>query len=493
MGGAGVPGWTWVAQARIEDIAVGSQCSPWLALYIPPQEQCVSGIKPVKTTLLFTMLPTEVLSQILQHAPRNSKNHSGLVIARESPLFLAHVSSHWRSTAFSIPDIWSFIDLNLTNTTRTNLLQLHLSLSARASLSIALVSNHDDPDIIQPFIRTLLPHFPRCQSLYIHLPGPLLIELERLVSSSNLGDIPQSLSNLRDLTIHVNGDTPSSRRQDFYAISKAPLLSSVTIWCSSHYMDYIHLPSSQLTHLNVSLPPQAIFWLLYETSHVTECHLYCLDTQSNSFNEDYLYGVLPMLKLTHLRSLHISGTYDGDVLLNLIVAPALESFSCLLYSVRHNPFNIIMRTPTTKLTTSEELFAFLGSDSKLEYVRELRIRDWSEPVDQLLEDDDLILPSLEALIIHLYNGQSYRDLRFHDDLLLDLIASRMPGNINPDSGIAYIKSVTFIDADAGARLSDESRHRLEEMQMKGLEVVFVESEIPWVWSGKAPELRRLEF
>jgi hypothetical protein len=36
-------------------------------------------------------LPKEVLSQILQLAPQKSYNDSGVVVARESPLFLAHV------------------------------------------------------------------------------------------------------------------------------------------------------------------------------------------------------------------------------------------------------------------------------------------------------------------------------------------------------------------------------------------------------------------
>ena len=368
-------------------------------------------------------LPTEVLSQILQHAPRNSKNHTGVVVARESPLFLAHVCSHWRSIAFSIPDIWSFIDVTLRMTTtshihnRTKLFQLHLSLSRGASLSIALVSEHDDPDIIQPFIRTLLSHFPRCQSLYMELPESWFFKfpLEQLVT-------PQSFPNLRAITFH--GDSVAYQWHNFRALTKTPALSSATILgFRYYYWSRISPPSPPLTHLNVSLPPECIYEVLRETSNVIECRIFCFDTEPS--DDDYFNNSLPLLTLPHLSSLYIAGSSDGKTLLNLIQTPALQSFSCLLrfsfYPGTANLFDFLVGTPTTKLTTSECLLpAVHDFDSKSKNLRELRIEDWSEPVDAVLEDDGL--RSLETLIIRLDKDPN---LQFHDDLLLNLIASRM--------------------------------------------------------------------
>ena len=184
-------------------------------------------------------IPSEVLSQILQHALRQKKNY-GVVVARESPLFLAHVCGQWRSTAFSIPDIWSFINVTLTNTTISDFrnraeLQLYLSLSEGASSSMALVSKHHN--IIEPFFHALVPYFPRCQSLYIDLPLPSLIALDRLVKS-------QSFSNLRDITFHGH----IQHVWPFRAFNEAPALSSATFW-GSYHLGRLVLPSSQLTSL----------------------------------------------------------------------------------------------------------------------------------------------------------------------------------------------------------------------------------------------------
>ena len=117
-------------------------------------------------------------------------------------------------------------------------------------------------------------------------------------------------------------------------------------------------------------------------------------------------------------------------------------------------------------------------------------KDCLKPVNRAFKEG--VLPSLETLIIFLGNRERFPGLRFHDDILPRFIAPRIPGNIKPGADFAQIKCVTFIDTDAGARLCDDSHQQLEEMQKKGSELVFVESEIPWVWSGKAPELGRLE-
>ena len=208
-----------------------------------------------------------------------------------------------------------------------------------------------------------------------------------------------------------------------------------------------------------------------------ECHFHCLATRT--LFDDYLYGLMSSVTLAHLPSLHISGDGTGAMLLRLIEAPALESFSYLLHPVQNNPISSIPNNQMTKLVTYPYLFrCFMHLD--LKDLRELQIKDWSDPVAGVFKDDHL--QSLETLIICL--DQDYTNLWFHDDVLLDMIASKRI--IKPDVDVALMKSVTFIDARAGACLSDESLMRLKEMQKGGLELTFVESELSsesWVWSG----------
>ena len=89
-----------------------------------------------------------------------------------------------------------------------------------------------------------------------------------------------------------------------------------------------------------------------------------------------------MVTLEHLRSLYIFGDEDGVMLLSYMNTPALQNFSYVLryqlFPGMFNPFNIIRRTPTTKLNISTRLLYFAGVEqclnSKLENVRELRIQ-----------------------------------------------------------------------------------------------------------------------
>ena len=178
-----------------------------------------------------------------------------------------------------------------------------------------------------------------------------MIDFDRIVTS-------QSFSNLRDITFC--GDTlaiwhhpePSVVR----ASNEPPALSSATTWGCSYCLEDIPLPSSQLTHIDVSLPPEDIFWLLRETSHVTECRIFRSPTL---VNEDS-YGL-------------ISGSEAGALLLNLIRYQHRELLlSTQLLPINSQPFQLPGEHSTTKVTTCAYLLpAVQELRSQLKNVREL--------------------------------------------------------------------------------------------------------------------------
>jgi hypothetical protein len=156
--------------------------------------QCKIALAPVRR------LPTELLAEILQLVPEKSYNDDGLVVARESPLPLTQICDHWRSTTFSIPTLWSFIDVALTDclksylTNRRHEVELCLSLSKNAPLSIVLSSNCDNEITHwEPLMRALAPCFHRF--IHLDIAEPAL---------AYLGQYAGSFSNLRGIKFHGN-------------------------------------------------------------------------------------------------------------------------------------------------------------------------------------------------------------------------------------------------------------------------------------------------
>jgi hypothetical protein len=234
--------------------------------------------------------------------------------------------------------------------------------------------------------------------------------------------------------------------------------------------------------------------------NITECCFHCMDILISS--EDYDDLSESAIKLAHLRSLHIVGHSTGLVVLGTINAPVLESFSCHFQPMATNldiehPLSFLDNTPMTKITVHEHWLSRLEFRA-MQNLRELHINKWYCPLKSLRSfcSDAYYghrrpaFPQLETLIISLRKGDP--NLKFHDDILLDMIASRRNSGIN----VAQIKSVTFVNSRT--RLSHESHQRLEKLQRGGLEVAFLESakvdlEVPQVWNGRAQELRCLEF
>jgi hypothetical protein len=331
--------------------------------------QCKTALSPIRR------LPTEVLAEILQVVPEKSYNDNGVIIARESPVPLAHICSLWRSTTFSIPHIWSFIDVTLINsgkkhlTRRREAIQLHLSLSKGAPLSIAL--NCKTEKAAQSFVHALVPYFPRCQFLYVDLPVPTLTYLNQYAGS---------FSDLRGITFHGHiepFDIDESQACD--AFSKAPALTMASIWGFYHW-DHLFLPWSQLTRLDLMLCGNECFAVLEQAVNIEECRLYFI--QEDEFASDFD----PPITLAHLRALDIIGDESGLPLLFNIHVPALEIFSCWMDVDGYDPYadtvhNFVGRNQTIKQLSLHGSLVSTGFIEvlRLPYLRELCIYDWHVP------------------------------------------------------------------------------------------------------------------
>jgi hypothetical protein len=454
--------------------------------------QCKIALAPVRR------LPTEILAEILQLVPETqSYNDGGLVVARESPLPLTQICDHWRSTTFSIPTLWSFVDVTLNKRLESYLenrrreVELHLSLSKDAPLSIVLSSNCDNEIIHwEPFIRALAPCFHRCRFIHLDIAEPAL---------AYLGQYAGSFFNL--LAIKFHGKLAFFRNipQACDTFSKVHTLRMASIW-GIYNPDHLFLPWSQLTRLNLTLRASGCISALEQAVNVEVCRLH--------FFQSFLHFGPRRITLLHLRALHIAGDQTGLMLLYHVSAPVLEILSCWIDV--EDPISedfmdlddFAERTLTIKKLSLHGSWVtdyFFIGPLHLRNLCELCIHDWYKPAD-LPSEGSLIYdesdygnpdslgpaaPRLETLKISMRKNDPSR-LAFDDDVLLDMIASRR--NIRAGDNVAQIQSITFVDA----RLGDGTRTRLEKMQEGGLEVVFLNSATTWVFDGGAPESRYFE-
>jgi hypothetical protein len=454
---------------------------------------CETALAPIRK------LPTEILADILQLVPEKSYNHDGLVVARESPLPLTQICHHWRSITYSIPTLWSFIDVTLTScfksylTNRRQEVELHLCLSKDAPLSIVLSSDYNDKIADwESFIPALVPCFHRCQFIHLDIAVPALTCLEPYAGS---------FSNLHGIRFHGKVSFLTDTPQACHTFSNVhtPRMASIS---GIYNPDHLFLPWSQLTRLDLTMLADECFTVLEQAVNIEECRLYFF--QDNG--PDPISG---MTTLPHLRALHIAGDHTGLMLLYHVSAPVLEILSCWIDAgdpILEDLNDFAARTQTIKKLSVHEswLSRYLIIEIlQLQNLCELYIHDWHKPIclqhserglliydesDDGIRDPNsmwLAAPRLEKLTISIRKDDP--TLLFKDDVLLDMIASRR--NIKAGGDVAQFRSVTFVDA----RLRNKTRARLKTMRDGGLEVVFLKSAAtPWVWDGGAPESRYFE-
>jgi hypothetical protein len=455
---------------------------------------CKTALAPIRR------LPTEVLADILQLVPEKSYNHDGLVVARESPLPLAQICDRWRSITFSIPTLWSFVDVTLSKrlesylTNRRREVELHLSLSKDAPLSIVLSSDYNDKIADwESFIRALVPCFHRCQFIHLDIAVPALACLEQYAGS---------FSNLQGIRFHGKVPFFTDTPQACHTFSNVHTLRMASIW-GIYNPDHLFLPWSQLTRLDLTMLADECIIALEQAVNIEECRLY--------FFPDISLDPISSGRITlpHLRALHIAGDQTGLIFLDYVSAPVLEILSCWIDvgdPISEDFMNLndfAARTQTIKkLSLHGSWFScyFFIETLQLQNLCELCIHDWNRPTclphserglliydesDDDIRDLGLAAPRLEKLTISIWKDDP--SLLFKDDVLLDMIASRR--NIKAGGDVAQIQSVTFVDA----RFRDKTRPRLKKMREGGLEVVFLKSAAtPWVWDGGAPESRYFE-
>ena len=266
------------------------------------------------------------------------------------------------------------------------------------------------------------------------------------------------------------------------AFSQVPALYMASIW-GSYDPSHLFFPWSQLTRLALMLEANDCLLVLEKVVNVEECRLHRTHDQLIDFDGT--------IKLARLRALHIVGWKDSRMnWLSFIDAPTLEIFDVCHYSAR-NLGDFIESTQTIKVLSlhASVLFARI---LRLPNLCELGIYKWSEATDLggcLIYDGSdgvgLLAPHLKTTKISMQKGSP--NLRFQDDNLLEMIASRR--GIRTGVDITRIQSVNFVDA----HLSKQARARLGKMEKGGLQLTFTKSAAAWIWDGEAAELRNFEI
>lgn len=283
-----------------------------------------------------SVLPQEILSVIFQFAfpppkfgafpPKDNNTIFGGVEGADYSWFkiyrtLNNVSTHWRRTLASTPDLWTNVDLHIQDgpleTYKTFLPQflknsgdLPLNLSFHFPEYIDL----DDDILIHPTVDTLLlDNFARIKNLHLTFPPPAWF-LRSLAHFEQLTHC--SLENAHDSSLHLSLD-------------RMPLVSELTLIGNP-----VVLPSPCLiTVLNLSrIPLNAAFRMITSCPNLIELHIrapgYIWDPDTSYPVETF---TLPRLEVLDWVALSVTGTIldiPWEVsLMNHIHVPSLRALS----------------------------------------------------------------------------------------------------------------------------------------------------------------------
>lgn len=262
-------------------------------------------------------LPTELLQDILIMCMQASLSSGGLLhdsLNLNNPSWvLSHVCSEWRMAALAMPELWSFIGIDLSSYTilKMGLLKNQLLRSSSTGLTISLRNLiwGGQRCHVSDFIHIIAPHFHRCLILSLNLSPRDLLALYR-----GAQDLPSFFAQLHTLHFTATRDFTLMLSDPLsWLFRDAPKLRRLY----SNPISSLNPPWHQLTHLAgpESTPYFSHASLLLQRLTTTDNLVYC-NLAISRF--DHLPN-RPSITFPHLRTLELT-------LPTTHVSPLLKNF-----------------------------------------------------------------------------------------------------------------------------------------------------------------------
>lgn len=206
-------------------------------------------------------MPTDIMARVFEHctwdqtAPRADP--------RVAPLLLGQVCRSWRYLLFSLPSLWTTLQLDLPSTTRdwealvqSKSLSMHVWLSRSKALPISLFLNHAKGSLIpwhalMHLDKEILTLGCRLKDLTLHFSSRSLACLLTFTQSP--------LPYLQHLELQNTNSLPTSENPPPVVLHSAPSLKSLSLsWCSLDLRNF-QVPWAQLQHLSLEYDASS-FW-----------------------------------------------------------------------------------------------------------------------------------------------------------------------------------------------------------------------------------------
>ena len=411
-------------------------------------------------------LPNELLSPIFLDCLTERVLIRVPLDLNQPPWILSRVCSKWRAVAFSAPNLWSYLQIQIVPTNSRSF-QNHeknmkdiLQRSGRALLSLSLTSvyNNFNPDELH----ALVPHLPRLRELdIVGLPGGLFSFL------------PSSLPFLEKVSVSRIFDFGTST----FSLKEAPRLREATFTsCTLSSLPFM-LPLSQIAIIafpNLSLDPVNVLRLLVQCHSLVECRLHINnltianpDVVQNRLNLP-LRHTIPFLSFFHLE---LEWSFNDELDLTdfqILSLPHLSHFELDGTARSFEWFRAILSSGTNLEVLHLSNFRGERADemrSILESAPSLRMLKVDVATFQkVIKTRGLLdlLPKLETLHLPLPRTAALLDLRMVN-LTADALDQRRAESCSP----TRIPRLVF---QAPEHISASTFPRLEKMKEAGWEI-----------------------
>lgn len=229
-------------------------------------------------------------------------------------MLLTQICQHWRRICLSLPQLWSTIDLPLSNRgcLQSNVMLAQTWLARAANLPLRLHLGRRDvsrfQDNLQPIIDVLIPHSTKWQSAVFMLPVSAI---------ESLSSVRNQLPNLEFLSLTMEA---GSLKRSFHAFEFTPKLRSL---CIGPGFPFSHLvvPWAQLTGIEMAAC-QTNLRLCLETLDQCPKLISCsLDPMNSELAVPH-----PRVELPNLHYMNIWANSDPGTLFDHLLLPRLVNF-----------------------------------------------------------------------------------------------------------------------------------------------------------------------
>ncbi|KAF8127721.1 hypothetical protein EV363DRAFT_1452277 [Boletus edulis] len=206
-------------------------------------------------------MPTDIMAKIFEHYVWDQSTTKA--DPRTGPLLLAQVCCSWRYLLFSLPCLWSSLQVDLPSVARDweDLVQfkslfMHVWFSRSKALPISLFLNHTKASLIpwhalMRLDKEILTLSCRLKELTLHFSPRSLSCLYTFTQSP--------LPYLERLELQNTNSLPATENPPPIVLHSAPRLKSLTLsWCSLDLRGF-QVPWAQLQHLNLEYDASS-FW-----------------------------------------------------------------------------------------------------------------------------------------------------------------------------------------------------------------------------------------